>query len=124
NSPPNKQWLEPFGTLTSKWDWPKLYTYSLILALVCGTAGLPHILVRFYTNPDGRSAKRTTLLVMVLIGTFYLFPAVWGALGRSVIPVLFASNKTDSVVIALPDALQNHLLGRILMGITSAGAFA
>ncbi len=34
-----------------------LYTYSLIIALVCGTAGLPHILVRFYTNPDGVAAK-------------------------------------------------------------------
>ena len=38
-----------------------LYTYSLIVALVCGTAGLPHILVRFYTNPDGVAAKRTTM---------------------------------------------------------------
>ena len=38
-----------------------LYTYSLIIALVCGTAGLPHILVRFYTNPDGVAAKRAEL---------------------------------------------------------------
>ena len=42
------------------------------IALVCGTAGLPHILVRFYTNPDGRAAKRTTLWVMVLLGAFYV----------------------------------------------------
>src|SRR5437870_11661228 len=51
-----------------------LYTYSLIIALVCGTAGLPHILVRFYTNPDGVAAKRTTMWVMILIGVFYVFP--------------------------------------------------
>ena len=126
NAPTNAQWIQPFGTLSGKWGHPLLYTYSLILALVCGTAGLPHILVRFYTNPDGRSAKRTTLWVMVLIGTFYLFPAVWGTLGHSILPTLYANNKTDSVVIALPNALSagNPLLGKILMGITSAGAFA
>lgn len=125
NAPNNKKWLEPFGTLTGKYGFPLLYTYSLIIALVCGTAGLPHILVRFYTNPDGRSAKRTTLWVMVLIGAFYLFPAVWGAIGRNIIPALYANNTTDSVVIKLPMALPgNPILGQILSGITSAGAFA
>jgi cation/acetate symporter len=125
NAQANKKWSEPFGTMTGKYGHPLLYTYSLILALVCGTAGLPHILVRFYTNPDGRSAKRTTLWVMVLIGIFYLFPPVWGAIGRSVLPILYANNTTDSIVIKLPMALtDNKLLGQILSGITSAGAFA
>ena len=94
NAQANKRWSEPFGTLTGKYGFPLLYTYSLILALVCGTAGLPHILVRFYTNPDGRSAKRTTLWVMVLIGVFYLIPPVWGAIGRNVLPILYANNTT------------------------------
>jgi cation/acetate symporter len=124
NAPSNQKWLEPFGTLSSKYGHPLLYTYSLIIALICGTAGLPHILVRFYTNPDGRAAKRTTLWVMVLIGTFYLFPPIWGALGRSVMPQLYATGKTDTIVIQLPGMLQNKLLGDILKGITSAGAFA
>lgn len=125
NAQSNKKWSEPFGTMTGKYGHPLLYTYSLILALVCGTAGLPHILVRFYTNPDGRSAKRTTLWVMVLIGIFYLFPPVWGAIGRTIIPILYANNSTDSVVIKLPMAMtDNKLLGQILSGITSAGAFA
>lgn len=124
NAPPNRRWLEPFGTLSGKYGLPLLYTYSLILALVCGTAGLPHILVRFYTNPDGRAAKRTTLWVMVMIGTFYLFPPIWGALGRAAMPMLYATNATDSVVIKLPVALQNQTLGQVLSGITSAGAFA
>jgi cation/acetate symporter len=126
NAQNNKKWIEPFGTLTSKHggDYGLLYTYSLIIALVCGTAGLPHILVRFYTNPDGRSAKRTTFWVMVLIGTFYAFTPVWGTLGRMDIPWLYANNKTDAVVIQLPKVLQNKLLGDILSGITSAGAFA
>lgn len=126
NAQNNKKWVEPFGTLTSKHgaDYGLLYTYSLIIALVCGTAGLPHILVRFYTNPDGRSAKRTTFWVMVLIGTFYAFTPIWGTLGRIDIPWLYANNKTDAVVIQLPKVLQNELLGQILSGITSAGAFA
>ncbi|MBC8142299.1 MAG: cation acetate symporter, partial [Armatimonadetes bacterium] len=87
-------------------------------------AGLPHILVRFYTNPDGRSAKRTTFWVMVLLGVFYVFTPMWGAAGRQLLPALYANNKTDAVVIALPRILENKLLGEILAGITSAGAFA
>jgi len=124
NAQANKKWSEPFGTLTGKYGYPLLYTYSLILALVCGTAGLPHILVRFYTNPDGRSAKRTTLWVMVLIGVFYIIPPVWGAMGRNILPMLYANNTTDNVVLKLPLLLENKLLGQILSGITSAGAFA
>lgn len=124
NSQANKKWVEPFGTLTSKYNNPLLYTYSLIIALICGTAGLPHILVRFYTNPDGRSAKRTTMLVMVLLGCFYVFTPMWGVLGRSLLPALYANNTTDSVVIRLPLGMSKSMLGYILSGITSAGAFA
>ena len=124
NAPVNKTWLRPFGPLTAKYGHPLLYTYSLIIALICGTAGLPHILVRFYTNPDGRAAKRTTLWVMVLLGSFYVFPPVWGAMGRYALPTLYAGNATDAVVIRLPGVLASPLWGQILIGITSAGAFA
>jgi cation/acetate symporter len=124
NAPANKRWVEPFGPLSSKDGYPLLYTYSLIIALVCGTAGLPHILVRFYTNPDGRAAKRTTLWVMVMLGAFYVCTPIWGALGRSIMPALYANNATDLAVIRLPQALDNKLLAQILTGITSAGAFA
>ncbi|MBB6053457.1 cation acetate symporter [Armatimonas rosea] len=123
NTQNNAKWGLPFGTLTSKHGFPLLYTYSLIIALICGTAGLPHILVRFYTNPDGRSAKATTFWVMVLIGAFYFFTPIWGALGRTDLPSLYANNKTDAVVIALPKAI-GGVWGDILSGITSAGAFA
>ncbi|MBC8010948.1 MAG: cation acetate symporter, partial [Burkholderiales bacterium] len=90
NAPKDDAWIAPFGTLTTKAakaaglsaedskPYSLLYTYSLIIALVCGTAGLPHILVRFYTNPDGVAAKRTTMWVMILIGVFYIFPPVMG----------------------------------------------
>ena len=124
NAPVNSKWVNPFGPLTSKNGYPVLYTYSLIIALVCGTAGLPHILVRFYTNPDGKAAKRTTLWVMVMLGVFYVFTPIWGVLGRMAMPVLYASNATDSTIIKLPTQVGNELLGHILSGITSAGAFA
>jgi Na+(H+)/acetate symporter ActP len=124
NAPNNQTWSNPFGPMTTKHGYPLLYTYSLIIALVCGTAGLPHILVRFYTNPDGRAAKRTTLWVMVMLGLFYVFTPVWGTLGRLFVPGLYASNATDSTLIKLPTMLQDPTLGQILSGITSAGAFA
>jgi len=106
-----------------------LYTYSLIIALVCGTAGLPHILVRFYTNPDGVAAKRTTMWVMILIGIFYVFPPVFGVMGRNLFPELYngiGAKGTDKIVLELPRLLNAKYapLGSILSGITCAGAFA
>lgn len=123
NAPVDTKWENPFGPMSGKWGFPLLYTYSLIIALVCGTAGLPHILVRFYTNPDGRAAKRTTLWVMVMLGAFYVFTPLWGTLGRSLMPILYASNGTDSVTIKLPTIL-GGVFGQVLSGVTSAGAFA
>jgi cation/acetate symporter len=124
NASDDGTWIRPFGPLTSKHGHPLLYTYSLIIALICGTAGLPHILVRFYTNPDGRAAKRTTLWVMVMLGAFYLFPPVWGTLGRAALPGLYANSTTDAVVIRLPTILGHPLWSQVLVGVTSAGAFA
>jgi Na+(H+)/acetate symporter ActP len=123
NAPANGSWLNPFGPLVSKRGFPLLYTYSLIIALVCGTAGLPHILVRFYTNPDGRAAKKTTLYVMIMLGCFYIFPPMWGVLGRMAAPELYATGKTDSILIHLPK-IMGGTMGDILSGITAAGAFA
>ncbi|HEY6740374.1 MAG TPA: cation acetate symporter, partial [Actinopolymorphaceae bacterium] len=82
---PGDDWARPLG---SGQDHPLYATYSLILATFLGTMGLPHVLVRFYTNPDGRAARRTALVVLSLLGAFYLFPAVYGALGRLYAPDL------------------------------------
>jgi Na+(H+)/acetate symporter ActP len=100
-----------------------LYTYSLIIALVCGTAGLPHILVRFYTNPDGVAAKRTTMWVMILIGVFYLFPPVFGVMGRNLMPSLYegaGAKGTDKVVLELPRVLDAHSPAHSLTGSPSS----
>ncbi len=140
-APADEAWISPFGPLTSKAakaaNLPPeearplslLYTYSLIIALVCGTAGLPHILVRFYTNPDGVAAKRTTMWVMILIGVFYVFPPVIGVLGRNFMPELYnglGAKGTDKIVLELPTLIraQYGMLGSVLSGIACAGAFA
>jgi Na+(H+)/acetate symporter ActP len=119
-APADPNWINPFGPLTTKAakaaqlsaeeakPYSLLYTYSLIIALVCGTAGLPHILVRFYTNPDGVAAKRTTMWVMILIGIFYVFPPVFGVMGRNLLPELYAgvgAKGTDKIVLELPKVL-------------------
>jgi len=137
-APADTPWISPFGPLTTKAaktaglsaeqarPYSLLYTYSLIIALVCGTAGLPHILVRFYTNPDGTAAKKTTMWVMILIGIFYVFPPIFGVIGRNLLPELYAATGakgTDKIVLELPRVI-GGVWGSILSGITCAGAFA
>ena len=117
-------WSRPFGPLGQDREHPLYFTYSLIIATFLGTMGLPHILVRFYTNPDGRAARQTTLIVLVLLGAFYLFPAVYGALGRVYAPDLFLSGATDTVVLALPGRVVPGLGGELLSALVAAGAFA
>ncbi|MFV2102273.1 cation acetate symporter [Micromonospora sp. LOL_024] len=100
-------------------------TYSLILATFLGTMGLPHVLVRFYTNPDGAAARRTTLVVLALVGVFYLLPTIYGVLGRIYTPQLLVSGQTDAVVVLLPEAaLGAGTTGRLLAALVAAGAFA
>jgi Na+(H+)/acetate symporter ActP len=100
-------------------------TYSLILATFLGTMGLPHVLVRFYTNPDGAAARRTTLVVLGLVGLFYLFPTLYGVLGRVYTPQLLMTGQTDAVVLLLPGAaLGDGLTGQLLGALVAAGAFA
>ncbi|MFE0592883.1 cation acetate symporter [Micromonospora echinospora] len=100
-------------------------TYSLILATFLGTMGLPHVLVRFYTNPDGAAARRTTLVVLALVGAFYLLPTLYGVLGRVYTPQLLVTGQTDAVVVLLPGAaLGDGVTGRLLAALVAAGAFA
>ncbi|ROO88877.1 Na+(H+)/acetate symporter ActP [Actinocorallia herbida] len=101
-------------------------TYSLILATFLGTMGLPHVLVRFYTNPDGNAARRTTSVVLGLLGLFYLLPAAYGALGKIYAADLAAggSPDTDTVVLELPGRIVGGTLGELLGALLVAGAFA
>lgn len=99
-------------------------TYSLIAATFLGTMGLPHVVVRFYTNPDGRAARRTTLVVLGLLGLFYVLPPIYGALGRLYASDLVASGASDIVVLELPSRMVGGVGGDLLSALLVAGAFA
>ncbi|CAN5195624.1 hypothetical protein BH09ACT10_BH09ACT10_07720 [soil metagenome] len=106
-------------------DGAGLYTtYSVLIATFLGTMGLPHVVVRFYTNPDGGAARRTTLIVLALLGMFYLMPTLYGVLGRIYASDLIASGRTDVVVIELPGRVIGGGLGDVLAALLTAGAFA
>lgn len=120
----NSEWLHPFGPFAGGSGHPLLFTYSLIVGIVFGTMGLPHILVRFYTNPDGRTARRTAWLVLIVLGLFYVWPPIYGVIGRSHAPELYVQNLTDSVVLLVPRLLSPGWVAGGLTAIVSAGAFA
>ncbi len=118
-----EDWVQPLSGAGGR-DHPLYATYSLILALFFGTMGLPHVLVRFYTNPDGRTARRTTLVVLGLLGLFYLLPTVYGALARIYTPDLLLTGRTDTAVLLLPERLVGGTGGQLLTALVTAGAFA
>ena len=99
-------------------------TGSLLLALLLGTMGLPHVLVRFYTSPDGVSARRTTVLVIVMISAFYAVSSAMGLVARVVAPDLAVPGTADTVVLVLPSRVFPGLPGELLTALVVAGAFA
>ncbi|MFJ9588441.1 sodium/solute symporter [Streptomyces acidicola] len=103
---------------------PLYATYGLILATFLGTMGLPHVVVRFYTSPHGVAARRTTVVVLGLIGAFYLLPPVYGALGRLYAPELTLTGDADAAVLLLPDRMIGGLGGDLLGALVAGGAFA
>ncbi len=119
-TPPTDSWSLPIAPGGAQ----GLYiTYSLIIATFLGTMGLPHVVVRFYTNPDGRAARRTTLVVLALLGIFYLLPPVYGVLGRIYAPEL-ATDGREALVLELPRLMVDGVTGDVLTGLVTAGAFA
>ena len=101
----------------------KIDLLSLGLALVLGTAGLPHVLMRFYTVPTAKEARRSVVWAIGLIGAFYLFTLTLGYGAAALVgpdTILKAPGKENS---AAP-LLAFHLGGVILLGVISAVAFA
>jgi cation/acetate symporter len=103
----------------------KIDFISLSLALVLGTAGLPHILMRFYTVPSAKEARRSVVWAIWLIGIFYLFTLVLGYGAAALVPggattIANAPGRTNS---AAP-LLAFQLGGEVLLGFISAVAFA
>lgn len=96
---------------------------SLALALVLGTAGLPHVLMRFYTVPTARDARKSVVWAIWLIGIFYLFTLVLGygaaaLVGPETIIAAPGGQNSAAPLVALA------LGGPLLLGFISAVAFA
>ncbi|WP_326569041.1 cation acetate symporter [Amycolatopsis rhabdoformis] len=106
------------ATGTSKLDF-----FSLGIALVLGTAGLPHVLMRFYTVPTAREARRSVVWAIVLIGVFYLFTLVLGYGAGALVGPDDIKAAPGGVNSAAP-LLALNLGGPVLLGLISAIAFA
>jgi cation/acetate symporter len=96
---------------------------SLALALVLGTAGLPHVLMRFYTVPTAKEARRSVVWAIWLIGIFYLFTLVLGYGAAALVGSETISAAPGGVNSAAP-LLALELGGPLLLGFISAVAFA
>ena len=116
NSPQGDKLLNPGLHYTSKVDF-----LSLALALVLGTAALPHILMRFYTVPSAKEARRSVVWAIWLIGIFYLFTLVLGYGATAMLPpgTITAKNQNDAAPL-----LAYALGGELMLGLISAVAFA
>jgi cation/acetate symporter len=119
-----KAWERPFSGGSKRRPHPLYAGYSLIVGTFLGTMGLPHILVRFYTNPDGPATRKTIIVVVSLLALYYIWPPIYGVLGRMWAPDLLLTGKTDAVVLLLPQRIVGGLGGQLLTGILAAGAFA
>jgi cation/acetate symporter len=120
-------------------DKALLENISLGMALILGTAGLPHILMRFFTVPDGKAARNSVGWAMGLIGTFYIMTTFLGfgaavLVGKANICAKVVNGKCASApnnnlsVPRLADFLGNHFFGTIggefLLAFIAAVAFA
>ncbi|CAL4860278.1 sodium:solute symporter family transporter [Microbacterium sp. MM2322] len=100
------------------WDF-----ISLAIALVLGTAGLPHVLMRFYTVPTAKEARRSVVWAIWLIGLFYLLTLVLGYGAGAIVGSETIKAAPGGVNSAAP-LLAAALGGPVLLGFISAVAFA
>ncbi len=101
----------------------KLDFISLGLALVLGTAGLPHVLMRFYTVPTAKEARKSVVWAIWLIGGFYLCTLVLGFGAAVMVGPDTITNAPGGENSAAP-LLAYELGGTLLLGVISAVAFA
>src|SRR5438105_1891855 len=116
-----KNFLEP-GLRYTAANHGALDLISLGMALVFGTAGLPHILVRFYTVPDAKTARHSVVWAMVLIGSFYIMTTFLGFGAASIVGRDFIGTHGGTNMSA--PLLAQALAGNIFFAFISAIAFA
>ncbi len=130
NSGKGESFLEP-GLLYGKDLVGQIDFLSLGLALVLGTAGLPHILIRFYTVPDSRSARRSVQWAIGLIGAFYLMTLALGFGAAALLDTgkdsAVAASKGNTASVLLAEVVgggADSIGGAILLALIAAVAFA
>ncbi|QXV62140.1 cation acetate symporter [Amycolatopsis sp. TNS106] len=111
------------GNQYGKTGTTKLDFLSLGIALVLGTAGLPHVLMRFYTVPTAKEARRSVVWAIALIGVFYLFTLVLGYGAGALVGADKIKAAPGGVNSAAP-LLALELGGPVLLGLIAAIAFA
>jgi len=115
-----KDFLEP--GLRYKPPYGPLDLISLGMALIFGTAGLPHILVRFYTVPDARTARHSVVWAMVLIGGFYIMTTFLGFGAATIVgPDFIKANGGNNMSAPL---LAQALAGSVFFAFIASIAFA
>ena len=117
-----RDWISSGGGLGGR--HPLYQVLSIMVATFLGTMGLPHVLVRFYTNPDGRAARRTALAVIALLSLFYLFPTLLGVFSRLYVPQLLITGTADAAVLLAPGSAIAGAAGQLLAALVAAGAIA
>ncbi|MQA63933.1 MAG: cation acetate symporter [Actinophytocola sp.] len=123
-SPPGgPDWERPLLNLAGA-GYPLLGTLAILIATMLGTMGLPHVIMRFHTSPDGRAARRTAAITVALLSIFYLFPGIYGVLGRVLVPQLYLAGATDTAVVALPTQVDSGWQGTLFTALLTGGAFA
>ncbi len=118
------EWAEPLGESSVGGGHPLYFSVAIMLANMFGIMGLPHVVVRFYTNPTGREARRTNLIVLALIVPYYAMLPLFGAASRVLSPGLLGSGATDQATVATGSQLTDGLGGELLTAVVSAGAAA
>src|SRR5688572_9057875 len=110
---PGLRYTPPYGALD---------LISLGMALILGTAGLPHILVRFYTVPDAQTARKSVVWAMLIIGSFYILTTFLGFGAATIVGRDFiAANGGNNMSAPL---LAQALGGDLFFAFISAIAFA
>ena len=104
-------------------EWTKLSFLSLSIALVAGPSGLPHVLMRFYTVPTAKEARRSAVWAIALVGVFFLITLVLG-MGAAKLVGPAAILAAPGGANAAAPLLALELGGEIFMGIISGVAFA
>ncbi|MEO1063172.1 MAG: cation acetate symporter [Actinomycetota bacterium] len=119
-----EEWATPLGDKDLGGGRPFYFSYATVLASMFGIISLPHIVVRFYTNPTGREARRTSLWVLAMIVPYYAMLPLFSALGRSLAPDLLSTGSTDATTVVVPERAVEGLASELLSAVVSAGATA